>query len=91
MSERQLRRVVRAAFGMSPNRWLKRERIGAVLQLLVDAESVKQVALALGYREMSQFSRDFRNQFGCTPSSVQRQPEKLDALAARLWTSNGRF
>ena len=88
ISERQLQRLVHASFGMSAGRWLKRQRMGAVLELLLDAPSVKTVSLAFGYLEASQFSRDFRNRFGCTPSSVLRQHAKLSVLAARLWSSD---
>jgi len=91
MSERQLRRLVRASFGVSPNCWLRRQRMRAVLALLVEARSVKEVALTLGHLEVSQFSRDFRTQFGCTPSSVLGQPAKLRALAATLQPSDERF
>jgi AraC-like DNA-binding protein len=91
ISERQLRRVVRASYGMSPNRWLRRQRMRAVLELLMHAQSVKEVAFTLGHLAVSQFSRDFKNQFGCTPSSVLGQGDKLRALAATLGSSDDRF
>jgi AraC-like DNA-binding protein len=84
LSERHLQRLMRASFGVSPRVWLRRQRMGATLELLGDAQSVKAVAIELGYTEVSQFSRDFRGQFGCTPSSVLGEPALLRALAARL-------
>ena len=84
ISERQLRRLTRAAFGVSPNRWLRRRRMAAVLERLSQARSVKEVAFDFGHSNVSQFSRDFKSQFGCTPSSVLGQPDKLRALATTL-------
>ena len=84
VSERQLRRLTHAAFGVSPNRWLRRRRMAAVLDRLSRARSVKEVALDFGHSNVSQFSRDFKSQFGCTPSSVLGQPDKLRVLAATL-------
>jgi AraC-like DNA-binding protein len=73
LSERQLRRTLRASVGVSPREWLRRQRLAAALQMLTTAQSVKQVALSLGYTQMSQFSRDFKAQFGCAPSMVLKK------------------
>jgi AraC-like DNA-binding protein len=73
LSERQLRRTLRASVGVSPREWLRRQRLAAALQMLTTAQSVKQVALSLGYTQMSQFSRDFKAQFGCAPSTVLKK------------------
>lgn len=80
VSERQLRRTMKASLGISPSEWLRRRRMSSALELLVHAGSVKEVALALGFPEVSQFSRDFRLQFACSPSAVLRAGEKLAAL-----------
>jgi AraC-like DNA-binding protein len=83
ISERQLRRMMRASLGMSPSEWLRRQRMSSALAMLVHASSVKEVALALGFQEVSQFSRDFRLRFACSPSAVLRAEEKLAALQRR--------
>jgi AraC family transcriptional regulator of adaptative response / DNA-3-methyladenine glycosylase II len=81
VSERQLRRNVRASLGVSPSAWLRRRRLLAALQMLMTAQSVKQVAFVLGFKQMSQFSRDFKGQFGCAPSLILKAAAALPARA----------
>jgi AraC-like DNA-binding protein len=39
---------------------------------LKNAESVKEVALDLGYTQLSNFSRDFKQFYGFSPSLLRR-------------------
>jgi AraC-like DNA-binding protein len=55
-------------FGRPPEDWLREERLQAALRLLPAATSVKEVAYALAFPQVSQFCRDFKARFGCTPS-----------------------
>jgi AraC-like DNA-binding protein len=72
LSARHLRRLFATQLGSSPKRWMHEERLQASLYLLLSAMSVKEVALTLAFGNPSQFSRDFRARFGCSPS-VYRQ------------------
>ena len=69
ITERQLQRIFASAIGRSPQDWLNEQRLLSAKSMLPMAESVKEVAYALGFRKTSQFSRDFRRQFGRAPSS----------------------
>lgn len=55
---------------MGPQQWLNEQRLLMAMQMLRTATSVKEVGHELGYRRMSQFSRDFRNHFGYLPSEL---------------------
>lgn len=72
ISPRHLRRVFARWLGCRPNVWLREARLQAARRLLLSAGSVKAVAIELDYRQPSQFCRDFRARFGCTPSEWLR-------------------
>jgi AraC-like DNA-binding protein len=76
MSARQLHRLCVKQFGLSPEKWLHSERLHAAKQLLLSAASIKETALSLGFRP-SQFSRDFRLHFGCSPSEWIAQAQQI--------------
>jgi AraC family transcriptional regulator, regulatory protein of adaptative response / DNA-3-methyladenine glycosylase II len=69
ITERHLQRIFASAIGRSPQDWLNEQRLLSAKSMLPTAGSVKEVAYALGFRRTSQFSRDFRRQFGRAPSS----------------------
>jgi AraC-like DNA-binding protein len=70
VSPRQLQRMFSATFSRSPQAWLNERRLHTARQMLETADSVKEVAHSLGFRRVSQFSRDFRRLFGLTPSQA---------------------
>jgi AraC-like DNA-binding protein len=74
LSQRQLHRQFIKSFGCSPQNWLREERLQVALQMLVGATpsslTVKEVAFVLSFKHPSQFSRDFKARFGCTPSRL---------------------
>jgi AraC-like DNA-binding protein len=70
ISQRHLHRLFAAALACSPGSWLKEQRLHRARHLLASARSVKEVAYVLGFRHVSQFSRDFRKRFGMTPSDL---------------------
>ena len=73
VTRRTLERIFAAVTGHSPRHWLNRERLQAARRLLLSYRSVKDVAYSLGYPAPSQFCRDFRGEFGMTPSNFARQ------------------
>jgi AraC family transcriptional activator of tynA and feaB len=73
VSERHLQRIFVRELGCSPENWLREERLQVARRLLRSAGTVKEVALALSYSQLSQFSRDFRQRFGCSPSQWRGQ------------------
>lgn len=77
VSTRTLQRRLKAASGLTPGAFLRTMRLERAAQLLEqDAESVTEVAAAVGYTDAESFSRAFRQGFGMPPSAyaVQRGP-----------------
>ena len=70
ITPRHLQRMFAAELGRSPREWLNEQRLLAARQMLSTSSTVKEVAYALGFPTVSQFSRDFRSHFGVRPSSL---------------------
>ena len=70
VSRRHLQRIFAAQLGRSPQDWLKEQRLIRAHRLLQNARTVKEVAHGLGFRHVSQFSRDFKQRFGVAPSAL---------------------
>lgn len=75
-SRRALQYAFRERFATTPSSWIREQRLARARLLLLEnpasALPVRAVALACGYRHMSQFSADFRRCFGLSPSQVRR-------------------
>jgi len=74
-STRQLQHLFKTRLNCSPMDFVRRERLGHAMDRLDSAgpgESVTTIARACGYRHLSNFSSDFRRQFGYSPSQVLR-------------------
>lgn len=78
MSLRAFERRFRAAFHLTPQRFLRRLRLRIASRALVYTdESLSEIALSCGFADQSHFSREFRRQFGRTPRDYRehyRQP-----------------
>lgn len=75
-SQRSLRNLFQERFGCSPVQWMRRERLSLARDQLLEPEPntcVSSVAEAVGYRHLSQFSRDFQQCHGLRPSEVLRE------------------
>ena len=68
ISLRQLERYFRADFGRPPQEWLSQKRIERACEMLQEAESIKEVAYKVGFKQPSHFCREFKRWFGTTPS-----------------------
>jgi AraC-like DNA-binding protein len=72
-SSRALQYAFRERLGCTPRQWIRQQRLERALEQLQQGGggvSVKAIALACGYRHMSQFSGDFKRRFGLSPSAV---------------------
>ena len=78
MSTRHLRRCCLIRFGRSTQDWLDEQRIVAARWLLREQRSVKSVSYALGFKQVSHFSRSFKFYHGLTPTEYL-------ALMDRQW------
>jgi signal transduction histidine kinase/DNA-binding response OmpR family regulator len=77
VSTRTLQRRLKEASGLTPGAFLRTMRLERAAQLLEqDAESVTEVAAAVGYTDAESFSRAFRQGFGVPPTTyvTQRGP-----------------
>lgn len=67
-------RAFRRQFGITPYRYLLRERIAlAARSLRSGRDSVQSIALDCGFEDLSEFNRRFRRLFGMTPSMYRRR------------------
>ena len=68
MSLRAFERRFRAAFHLTPQRFLRKLRLRIASRALVYTDdSLSDIALNSGFADQSHFSREFRRQFGRTP------------------------
>lgn len=79
-SHRTLARALRMIRGTTPNRYLHELRLAAARKALLGAdpasESVTQVAMRLGFRELGRFAAEYRTAFGESPSETLRRSDK---------------
>jgi len=77
VSPRALYYGFRRTLGVSPMRYLKHVRLdrarAALRKASAERRTVTEIALASGYTSVSRFCRDYRAQFGETPSATMRQ------------------
>src|SRR5690606_34369599 len=77
MSPRHLRRVVRAAFDVTPMELLTTRRLLLAKQLLVEPSlPVTDVAFASGFRSLRRFNDAFLASYGMPPTRFRRPPER---------------
>jgi AraC-like DNA-binding protein len=69
ISVRQLQRWFTTHLSCTPGAWLSERRLQDARRLLAASNSVKEVAYSLGFKQASQFSRDFKRRFGHQPST----------------------
>lgn len=80
MSPSTFHQHFKAVAQASPLQYLKRLRLIKAQQLLVQDESnVNQAAEAVGYRSVSQFSRDYKRYFGVSPLQHRKEERALQA------------
>jgi AraC-like DNA-binding protein len=68
VSTRTLNRFFRRSKHQTACDWMNELRLSLAWQRLETAGSVKEVAIDLGYKEASNFTRSFKNRFGVLPS-----------------------
>lgn len=72
MSPFRFSRAFREAFGVTFREYVMRMRLTEAARLLQNPQApVTQVAYAVGFNDMSHFSRLFKREFGTTPSAAQ--------------------
>jgi len=73
ISDRHLRRIFEAQFGVSPLQYLQTRRLLVAKQLIADTRlSMTQVALASGFASVRRFNAAFVEHYGLNPSAMRR-------------------
>jgi AraC family transcriptional regulator, ethanolamine operon transcriptional activator len=87
INQRTLLRAFRAIHGTTPHRYLHVLRLTAVRQALLSkqssAQTITQVAMGHGFRELGRFAADYRAMFGESPSDTLRQ--KSESVAIEIY------
>ena len=73
VSARHLQRHVKTVFNKRLGSFISSVRLARAHERLLKGESVKEVALGLGYKHVSHFSRNFRSHFGYCASAILLQ------------------
>jgi AraC-like DNA-binding protein len=67
ITSRHLSRKFAEELGTAPQDWLDLQRVIAARHMLVEAESIKEVGLSLGFRYPANFHRHFKKYVGVGP------------------------
>jgi AraC family transcriptional regulator of adaptative response / DNA-3-methyladenine glycosylase II len=74
VSDRHLRRIFEAQFGVSPMQYLQTRRLLTAKQLLADTDlPVTQIALISGYASVRRFNAAFVEHYGLNPTQLRRE------------------
>ena len=74
VSDRHVRRIFEAQFGVSPVQYLQTRRLLTAKQLLADTNlPITQVALISGYSSVRRFNAAFAEHYGLNPTQLRRE------------------
>ena len=74
VSDRHMRRIFEAQFGVSPVQYLQTRRLLTAKQLLADTDlPITQVALISGYSSVRRFNAAFAEHYGLNPTQLRRE------------------
>lgn len=89
ISVRQIEREFSRSFSRPPQDWLNEQRLNTARELLLAGNSVKQVALDLGFKQVSHFCRQFKLHYKLTPREfVHSAIEKLPPFVSEEGSRN---
>ncbi len=87
VSDRHLRRIFEAQFGVSPLQYLQTHRLLTAKQLLADTDlPITQVALSSGYASVRRFNAAFVEHYGLNPTQLRRAgtPQQGQGVRVKL-------
>ncbi|MFT3720998.1 AlkA N-terminal domain-containing protein [Pseudorhodoferax sp.] len=85
VSDRHVRRIFEAQFGVSPLQYLQTRRLLAAKQLLADTGlPVAQVAAASGFRSLRRFNAAFLAHYGMSPGALRRAGGRPEGQASTV-------
>jgi transcriptional regulator GlxA family with amidase domain len=75
LSPSRLEHIFKQETGLGIKAFLRAARLKKAKDILQDPTlGIKEVAAAVGYRDVSHFARDFRKQYGQSPSQSRKSP-----------------
>jgi AraC family transcriptional regulator len=85
LSSFHLMRVFKRSIGVTPHQYLMRIRLLRSIALLRDtAQPVTSVAYEAGWSDLSNFTRTFQRDVGCTPGEYRRGDRKMLKIARSM-------
>ena len=87
VSDRHVRRIFEAEFGVSPVRYLQTRRLLTAKQLLADTDlPITQVALVSGYSSVRRFNAAFAGHYALNPTQLRRHGSERagDGISVKL-------
>ena len=81
VSLRTLQRHFATHYQTSLGEWLRAYRLNSARKRVASGESIKAVAYDLGYKQLSHFSKAFKDLHGVPPSALSTQPKgRLESI-----------
>ncbi len=85
VSERHVRRIFEAQFGVSPLQYLQTRRLLTAKQLLADTRlPITQVALVSGFGSLRRFNAAFVQHYGLSPTQLRREGAQQGSEGLRV-------
>jgi AraC family transcriptional regulator, regulatory protein of adaptative response / DNA-3-methyladenine glycosylase II len=85
ISDRHVRRIFEAQFGVSPVQYLQTRRLLTAKQLLADTQlPITQIALISGFASVRRFNAAFVEHYGLNPTQLRRQGAPLDGRGIKV-------
>lgn len=91
LNKRTFIRLVADSLGMNPKEWLRHLRVVEARHMLREGTKIQIVARKLGFRHDSDFTRDFKDLMGVTPSRFAADERMRSFDAGHDGGSFGRF
>jgi AraC-like DNA-binding protein len=84
-------RTFKRVTGVTPHQWILRARLRDAAQRLVASRTpITEIALDVGFEDLSNFIRSFRAEFGVSPSRYRiTAPRGVDTLLRLHWPTTG--
>lgn len=87
VTDRHLRRIFQAEFGVTPVEYAQTQRLLAAKRLLTDTSlPVTEVAYASGFASLRRFNALFRERYRLRPTDIRKRPVKADTPDALQFT-----
>lgn len=81
ISLRTLERHFQKNYGVTVSHWMRELRLGKAYESLTQGKSVKEAAYDHGYKQVSHFSREFKNHFGVSPSFLLTRNSRAEKFS----------